>query len=476
MLNLTRKILAVAFICALPLSAFAKSNDNPLAEKIEKTLADFGENVNIGMEVTDLKSGKVLFEKNADRYYSPASNQKYFVALSALRFLGPDYTYQTGIYLDKSKIDGSTLQDNVYLKFTGDPTFTLEQLDQLFRVVSAAGIKTINGSIVVDDTAFDDMPLTPGQAWDDASYCWGAPVNAIIIDGNCVNATMSPAAEVGQTTTMVLSDKPQIMTFINRVQTVSSAGTDCRIKVSLKDSTHYVLDGCMRTNEAQRTLKYAITRPRNNLQFLLEFVLKENHITTNNLVQFDTTPRNVPLFTEMKSPPVKYLVTIMMKNSDNMIADSLFKTMGRLSANAPGSFENGHNAVRSILQNSIQLDISDKTLIDGAGDSMYDYITPRQITTLLQRVSKLPEVHLFNASLPISGVDGTLKNRMTTPALKGRVFAKTGTATGKTSLSGYIKTRNDKILTFSIMINGFIDHPDKYKALEDKICTDLVTI
>jgi D-alanyl-D-alanine carboxypeptidase len=107
---------------------------------------------------------------------------------------------------------------------------------------------------------------------------------------------------------------------------------------------------------------------------------------------------------------------------------------------------------------------------DGAVGSRYIYHTPQEITTLLRTAYVSPQSAFFMAALAVSDVDGTLKDRLKSPATRAKIQAKTGT------MSGYLETRKKHQLVFSIMINGFIDSPDKYKALEDGLCTALIEI
>lgn len=180
-------------------------------------------------------------------------------------------------------------------------------------------------------------------------------------------------------------------------------------------------------------------------------------------------------FARQDSPPLKNLIATMLKESDNTIADALFKTMGANYAHEAGSFANGNSAVREILAQAAQLNFPKTTLIDGAGSSRYNFLTPAQIVTLLQKIFSSSGGSDFVASLAISGVDGTLKDRLKDPLTLGKIHAKTGSETAVTSLSGYLETNKKQTLIFSIMINGFVDPAAKYKTLEDKLCKVLVT-
>jgi serine-type D-Ala-D-Ala carboxypeptidase/endopeptidase (penicillin-binding protein 4) len=469
----------IIFISFLPLLGLAKNKveykrQQLLHKKIEKILAEFGENLNIGILVQNISTGKTLYKKNSDRYFVPASNEKLFTAFAALRYLGPDFIYQTNLYADTTKIKNGALNDNVYLQFTGDPTLTLEQIDRLISSLALAGINKINGNIIVDDTAFDQVPMSPGTAWDDNKFCFGAPISAIIINHNCINATISPAAKPDQPAILTLPSQPQFIYLNNRVLTHQLTESECTLELELTNEAVYTISGCMKTTELPKKLSMAISNPRVYIQSTLGYLLRKNNITYNRHIEFQKLTAQSKLIASESSPRLKDLVKIMLKESDNTIANSLFKILGLLYSKQIGNWQNGKNALYDILNKTIQLDASKITLIDGAGASRYNYVTPQQIVMLLHKIYLSGDASVFFSALPISGIDGTLKNRMNSPELLGKIHAKTGTETAVTSLSGYIETRKKQTLAFSILINGFVDSPLKYKELEDKICASLI--
>jgi D-alanyl-D-alanine carboxypeptidase/D-alanyl-D-alanine-endopeptidase (penicillin-binding protein 4) len=451
-------------------------DEKSLQYKINSVLAQFGDTVSIGILVKDPKSGKILYEKNAAHYFMPASNQKLLTAYAALSYLGENYTYQTKLFADPAKIQNGTLNDNIYLRFSGDPTFTLLQLDRLIHALSLAGIQNINGSIIIDDSAFDQMTMSPGTTWDDKDYCWGAPVSAIVVDDNCVQATLVPAGQPDLAAKVVLPSTPQSLTYLSNVVTHAPTAADkCSIKIKRSTDAAYNVDGCITTVPTRPVkLAMAIENPHANLQLLLTYLLTKNKITSAQQFEFRKIDTTVPLLASEYSLPVSELVRKMLKDSDNMIANTLFKTMGQLHSKDAGSFQNGSVAVRDILQKTLQLTIPDTTLTDGDGASRYDFLTPTQLVALLENAITFPHAASFVAALPVSGTDGTLKERMTASTVAGKVFAKTGSETAVNTLSGYLQTRKNQTLVFSIMINGFVDMPGRYQDLEDQICATLI--
>lgn len=466
------KILFLIF--CFPLTLLAKQTDSSLTKKIDKTIATFGENVNIGVFVQDAATGKVLYRKNADRYFRPASNEKLFTGFAALRYLGSNFTYKTNLFAETTKIQNGALNDHIYLQFSGDPSLTFAQLDHLINALSRAGIKRIQGKIMVDDTAFDRVDFAPGTAWEDKYSGDAHPLSGFILEENLVTGTITPAAKPDLPATITLPNYPQFMYFVNHVMTRAATATDCSIKSKPLNENTYTVEGCIKVNDPPYDLTVAINDPRSYLQLVLDYLFKKNQIVVQLPILFQKVPVFAKLLASETSPPLKALVTKMEKESSNVIADALFKTVGSVYFHDQGTWENGSEALHAILFKTAQLNLPKKMLIDGSGLSEYDYLMPSQIAALLRKVYLLHDP-IFIAALPISGVDGTLKARMTEPSIRGKIYAKTGTETGVTTLSGYAKTRQNRWLIFSIMINGFVDPPAKYKVLEDRICGVLVS-
>ena len=316
--------------------------------------------------------------------------------------------------------------------------------------------------------------MSPGTSWDDGKFCFGAPVSAVIVDRNCVNALIAPANTLHQAALITFPDQPQFINLINQVSTHASIEINCALDLKLTDEKSYTISGCIKNIDAPKKLLIAIIHPRANLASALKYLLEKNSIAYTKKIDFQKIPSQAKLFSREKSKPVTELITAMLKDSDNLIANSLFKTVGAVYSHKIGSWQSGSDAMRDIFTQSIQLDIPKKTMVDGAGASRYNFLTPQQIITLLTHIHSSSEARFIFEALPISGVDGTLKNRMNSPQLLGKVHAKTGTETAVTSLSGYLTTRGKKTLAFTILINGFVDPSSNYKKLEDQLCEILI--
>lgn len=445
----------------------------PLSNRLDNLLSRYGEKLNIGIAVENLKTGQVLYKRNADRYFTPASNEKLFTAFAALHYLGPNFTYQTRLYADQSKISNNTLDDNIYIQFAGDPTLTLTRLSHLVKSLSQAGIQHIKGTLIIDDSLFDQASIIPGLDDEDKYYCFASPISASMVNRNCMVVSVKPASQTNLPAQLILPGHLQYMPFSNHVITGPAKKKDCSVGIKAVGNT-FVLDGCIKKSAGAKGFAAPVYNPRAYTRSIMLYLLKKNQIVLDRDIVFRHIDSPPPLLATEESKPLHTLIHTMLKDSDNIIANAIFKTIGAYYSQQAASWANSGHAVNSILTKYTPQKTEIMSLVDGAGNSKFDHVTPQQIVTLLKKAYSFEHSPMFISSLPISGTDGTLRYRMGEAAYRGRVRAKTGTESGVTALSGYINARSGQTLVFAILINGFDDARSKYKMLEDRICTTLI--
>ena len=166
--------------------------------------------------------------------------------------------------------------------------------------------------------------------------------------------------------------------------------------------------------------------------------------------------------------PLNEILTRMMKQSDNLYAEAIFYHTA-LSIARPATQKNARTAVRQLIQR-LGFDPAQYNVADGSGLSLYNYLSPELLTAFLRHAWRNESIrrHL-EPSLPIAGIDGTLKDRMKNTAAHRNVRAKTGTLTGISSLAGYATAANGHQLAFAIINQGVVKAKDG-KAFQDKVC------
>lgn len=461
----------VIFVLCLLMSCAGYGQCHRLADQIDKLTAKRLPNADVGMVVMDGSTGAIIYERNAYQAFSPASNMKLLTAAAALYALGPDYRYHTQLAWDPSQVTHHTLQGNVYMRFSGDPTLTINKVQHLMQQIKARGIHTINGDIVIDHSLFTKPNYPPGSTYDNSHWYYGAPISAILINQNALTFHIHPSDTLGQRAHIQPSSPARTYANLieNDITTVSYQKAMHRCSLILDVNAHnaFQLKGCWPIGD-DHNFKLAIKNPYRFASGIIRHSLKVNNIKLSGQIKQGHKPSNLTSLTEQSSPELKAMLTTMMKHSNNIYAESLFKTLG-VSQFGKGSFQLGGLALQKVLADKAGLDFQHARIKDGAGESRYDLITPMMLARVLYVIDQ--DSHLgpiYRQTLPDSGADGTLKKRMTSADMKQVVQAKTGSMTGVSTLSGYIKTLSSDHLIFSIMVNHLTDSLTRARNFQDQ--------
>lgn len=425
----------------------------------------------VGVSVKSLQTGQMIYERNADRGFRPASTLKLFTGIAALDYLGPEFRFSTEFLTNVPTIPGNgILPGNLYIKFSGDPYLTIDDLKNMADSLSEKGIKNIQGNIIIDDTAIDRSTWPEGRVSKDKILCYAAPVTATIINRNCFNVNISPSHRSNNSALVRVNENFGHIIFENQMINKRMKGCSLDLKPSDdSEDNKYILSGCAPRRNSL-SLAVALQNPNQATSGILANIFKEYGITYNRM-EYGKTPPNVYLLAQNNSPPLSTLVTRMLKKSDNLIADSLLKKLGEKYFSTQGSWQTGIHAVQSILGPKTGIDFQHVVMVEGSGLSRDNSVTPNDFVKLLAfAYNKLPSNELLYQALPRSGIDGTLRNRLGGFAAD-RIHAKTGTIQGTSGLAGYIRTADNKMLAFAILVNEpYRNDQGSYHMLENRIC------
>ncbi|HKR01697.1 MAG TPA: D-alanyl-D-alanine carboxypeptidase, partial [Pyrinomonadaceae bacterium] len=192
---------------ARPGSVANSSSAIELGRKIDR-LIDEGEfkDARWGVQVTRLRDGRVLYARNADKTFAPASNLKLYTTAVALDLLGADYTWRTSVYADAEPDRRGVVAGDLILYGRGAPDLssfaerdeTKSSLDRLADDLYARGLRRVRGNVVGDESYFRGDPLGDGWLWNDVQWYFGAEVSALSINDNEVSVYVTPAAKPGE--------------------------------------------------------------------------------------------------------------------------------------------------------------------------------------------------------------------------------------------------------------------------------------
>ncbi len=428
-----------------------------------------------GILVVSLKDGRTLYERDADLMLIPASNQKLLTAAASLHKLGPDFRFSTRLWVT-GKIDAQgVLHGDLILEGSGDPTIRLQDIEAMAEAVQKVGIRHIDGYLLYDESAFDGIRRGWDWAWDDEPYYYSPCLSAICVERNAVTVFVSPGEKAG--------DEPRIRLFpptsyllVRNEATTSPAGTPATVTVTREHARNIAivrgqipLDA--RPDSARQGL--SVEEPPRYAMWLLREALEKRGITTRHRTALpDRVPQGARLLHTHISPRLREILLLLNKPSDNLIAECLMRAMGAV-VHREGSAAAGERVMLDFLKEA-GLDLSALNIVDGSGLSRRNQVSARNLVTLLRYMASHPQAKVFQDSLPIAGVDGTLRNRMVNTPAQGKVRAKTGSLGRVSTLSGYLTTQTGEELVFAILMNNYNGSAAAVRAVQDAILLRLV--
>lgn len=432
------------------------------------------QNLNIGIVVQSMKTGKVLYFYRDQYLFTPASVQKLFPAIAGLTYLKPSYHFKTKLYTTGKVVNGK-LTGNVYIKFSGDPELKVKDLNNLIAKLHSKGINKIAGRVYIDNTDYNNIPYPPGWIWDDLSYSYAAPMNAIILNQNKFLLTFVPSKTVGRAPKLESGLPAGVIHFSNHMRTTKRYYKNCPITIYSDADDHFTVRGCLVQKWGEQRRSLAIRNITAFAQKTTQQLFRDNKIFYNKKVLFKKTPKSATLIATHSSPALKKIVKEMLKESDNLMTNAVFKKLGQTYFNTQGTWQNSLHAMKKILSKRTGINFKKALLADGAGLSRYNLLSAKQISKLLYYAYRNKQVRpALITALPIAGHDGTLKYRMRHFKGNKRIHAKTGSMTGVMSLAGYVRSKHHGMVSFVILINGFVKPRRPYVQLEDRICEFLV--
>lgn len=447
-----------------------------LIAEINRIVAASDPNATVGIYVKSMKYGDTLYAKNTQRLLIPASIMKIFTAEAALLYLGPQFKFPTRFFTDAQPFEttNGVLNGNLYFVHSGDPSLTYFDIANLMSNLKAGQISRINGNVYIDNSAYDQNNFGPGWIGNDTRYCYAAPINASIINHNCLNFKIAPANRPGYLANIVPNNHYYYGNIVNYVTTRSSRTRACYLRLGRDANEIITISGCVPKGHFSQGVSVVVANVIQYNESMLRSLFHQFGIMIKGSIAPGVKPGHSAILATHESPPLPVLVTDMLKKSDNIIAGSLFKKIGELYTARPGSWENGSFAVKQILARRAALDISQINIADGAGLSEENRIKPAQMMQVLEFAYHNTATNsAFVSALPIAGKDGTLKHRLYNVTRKVR--AKTGTLAGHgvVSLAGYAVSKNKETIGFVIIVNGRRGNDWKYRAMEDQIVTAL---
>jgi D-alanyl-D-alanine carboxypeptidase/D-alanyl-D-alanine-endopeptidase (penicillin-binding protein 4) len=451
-LNLLERA-ALVLICCTPVCAWgAESTGAPVAmthlmasERLPPSAVSF--------VIVDPETGHVVRSQNPDTPRSPASTIKVVTTIAALELLGPAYIWHTHASI-RGALEGGVLDGDLILQGGGDPYMTLERWWSFARALRAKGLRRIHGDIVIDDTAFSLPPEDPGEFDGRPNRSYNVVPDAMMVNFQSVEFQLVPDTEARRVD-VIASPAPVNLQIDNRVRFAAGRCTGAAGRVDFKvDSAGWdkvVFSGALSPHCAERTFARVLLRPATYAFGTFVELWRELGGEFTGKLRVEAAPADAQAFLTFDSLSLAEIVRLTNKFSNNLMARHLLLTMGAEKSGSPATLEKGAAAVAEWGRGH-SLDLRGMDIDNGSGLSRVTRISALQMAEILRTAYRSPYAPEFLASLPLGGIDGTLRSRMkTSPA--GAVRLKTGHLDGVTGVAGYVTTNSGKTYILVSLVN-----------------------
>lgn len=406
---------------------------NVHAETIAKTLSKYHiDKDTISISVKDIKNGNTVYELNSKHLQNPASTLKIVTFAAALDNLGSDYEFKTSLY--------KSTNNDLYLKLGADPYLTTKDLKDLFVVAKNKKILEPK-NIYIDDSVFDRNEWGEGWQWDDDLNPLMPKYSAYNLDKNFLGIIINPTNEGAPAEIYTGNFYP--VTFMN----FATTGNKNDIKISRNNSIAPDMLKIEGTIAKRKTFYIPNNNPRRYFKLRLEDVVRENKIEYYKDLKNQKLPQKGIYLVSEVTHPMKDAAEDVLKNSNNYVAETVFKLAGANFSKQTGTIDNSMKMLDNYLA-KIGVQKENIRITDGSGVSKNNLVTSDFMTDFLVAQSRYGNFEEYLELLPKPG-EGTLKNRML--YFQDNLHAKTGTLSDISTITGYITTKKGKTYAFNIM-------------------------
>jgi D-alanyl-D-alanine carboxypeptidase/D-alanyl-D-alanine-endopeptidase (penicillin-binding protein 4) len=460
----------------------------------------------VGIRVVRLKDGRVLYEREVDHLFAPASNTKLFTTALALTTLGPQYRFTTTVVAQQPLDASGRLAGDLVFSGGGDPSLsprhypyqksppnqqpepfeTIAAIEDLADQVVAHGLKSIAGDVVGDDRRYVWDPYPDGWSVDDAIWEYGAPVSALIVNDNTFALRIRPGESPGDMARILTSPSFSLLSIDNRVYT--TANGERKIHMDRRIGSHELdVWGRIPASDRGTTELLAVDDPAIFAAAMLRDALIRRGVAVRggavarhrcaeevaDLKRGDALPSTTGVeLARRESPPLVELIQVLDKVSQNLHAEVMLREVGAVKRNM-GTREAGQEEMKTFLSQAGIME-TEYHLVDGSGLSRLTLVTPAAITKLLVHMYRSRNRNQWISLLPIAGVDGTLSNRFEGHSEASSIQAKTGSLSHVRAMSGYAESKEHGPVAFSIIVNNYLAPEHDISSFLDTIGLKLI--
>ncbi|MBO7050624.1 MAG: D-alanyl-D-alanine carboxypeptidase/D-alanyl-D-alanine-endopeptidase [Bacteroidaceae bacterium] len=459
--------LCLSLLIAVSLPAVSIDVDQ-LTESIDQIIyEELPEGTDIALMVYDLTNDSTLYAYREKVMCRPASVQKVITSVTALLSLGADYKFRTALRTQVSVKD-SVLDGNLYLVGGLDPALNEHELRSMVSDLKKAGVKKINGTLYADVSMMDSTWWASGWCWDDAPASFQPYISPLMVHQGFVGIEVKPTSK-GQAPVVNIYPSNTYVKVVNKAVTQDKSLGPLTITRDWmhNDNTIVVEGNCTRRQSTDLSVMGSAD---------FTFALFRQYLDEAGISYGKYGWGNCPVMARdisVVSHGLPAIIKEALKESNNLFAEAMFLQTGRIQYPKGITFKDAAKFLQNFVDRKFGMFSSSFNIVDGCGLSMYDLCSPQFMVDMLSLVYRDSELYpILYKSLPIAGVDGTLKTRLNAKTTLNKVHAKTGSVTGSCTLAGYIHTADGRDLAFCIMNEGAVKMAPSRK-IQDRICTVL---
>lgn len=441
--------LVISLILSLMSSAQGQTLPAPLMQSL--TRAGIPPEA-VGMHVQEAGGERVLASANAQAPFNPASVMKLVTTGAALDLLGPAYTWKTDIYATGVLQDG-VLRGDLIIRGGGDPGLVVEKFWLLLRELRARGIRDIRGNLVLDRSLFAPDNHDPALFDGEPSRPYNAGADALLLNYRSFFVRLTPDPAQG---VVGMAVEPPVTQF--RVIAPQLGKGECgqwRQNLAVRQDAEFMdFAGSLPASCGEKTLQVLAWKMSATRYFEIVFRRMWSDLggELRGAVTEGVLPAGAWPVARHESASLAEAVRGINKFSNNVMARQLLLTMAAHYTGQPGTVAGGGEVIRTWLE-SRRLAMPELVVDNGAGLSREARISAASLGKLLQAAFRSPTMPEFMASLPLAGLDGTMRKRLNGHALAGNAHVKTGYLNDARAIAGYVQAASGKRYAVALLIN-----------------------
>jgi serine-type D-Ala-D-Ala carboxypeptidase/endopeptidase (penicillin-binding protein 4) len=407
----------------------------------------------VSIVIIDPVSGHVVLSENPDVPRSPASTIKTVTTFAALDLLGPAYIWHTRA-LSHGAFDEGVLDGDLILQGGGDPYMTLERWWSFAHALRARGLKTIRGDIVIDNTAFSLPPEDPGAFDGRPNRSYNVLPDALMINFQSIEFRVVPDAGARRVD-VIANPAPVNLTIDNQVHFASGrcSGAASRVDFEVASASwdRVIFSGALSPHCSEQSFSRVLLQPTTYAFGTFVELWREMGGEFTGKLRVEAAPADAQALISFDSLTLGEIVRLTNKFSSNLMARHLLLTIGEEHVGHPATLEKGAAAIAEWSRER-GLDLQGVDIDNGSGLSRSTHISALQMARVLSAAYRSRFAPEFIASLPLAGIDGTLRSRMkSVPA--GAVRLKTGHIDGVSAVAGYVIASSGKTYVLVSIVN-----------------------